>query len=244
MCVPRQQACTQPSVASVASGVTGEQDAEACDPLVDGGQIVLIDDMEDDDKNINHGGIDATWVMSDDKSNGCKWWDVVPIPGGRCGSQYAMRLTIAGLDEWGANVGFSLHSEVAPDGSSHDLPVNATDYTGIHFWAKSGSIPFHFEFKVVDVSGDPSGNQCTADASSTAPDACYVPFLHDELVDNHWRSYDIKFADLTRAKAPPGDAGTPKLDQVFQFQWGIPQDSRPTEWRQLDLWIDDVAWYR
>jgi hypothetical protein len=245
-CVPRADACTPPPFIPVDSGVANEGDSEACDVGDDSGQVTLIDDLEDGDTNIGgSGGVQGTWVESHDKTEGCRLFYVAPIPGGRCRSQYAARLTMAGLSDWGANIGFSLDAAAGTNGTV-DEPFDASPYTGIQFWAKSGTKPFSFQFKVVDVSGDPAGGICTADAGSTDPRACYVPFLDSKPADATWRLYRIPIGQLMRATPLTGASGPakPELTQVFQLLWGIPPDPQPGQWDQFDLWIDDVAWYR
>jgi hypothetical protein len=240
ICVPRAEACTPP-VASVTSGVLVESDGAACSALVEGGVATLIDDFESQDLEIHRGGVNGKWATFNDGSGGCGSVtpDIAPIPGGRCGSRFAMRLTATGLSDWGADVGFLVNV--------HDmtsLPLDTTAYTGIQFWAKSGSVPFGFQFKLVDVTGDPAGMECTPDAGTMDPRACFVPFLKERTVDTDWAFYQFPFSDLPRATPIPGAASKPRLDQVYQLLWGIPPDTTPDEWRQFILWIDDVAWYR
>lgn len=243
ICVPRAEACTPPPFASIAGAVSIEGDASDCSAPGDAGTARLIDDFESQDLEIHRGDVNGKWFTSNDNSGGCgsSSPDIELIPGGRCGSQYAMRLTAAGLSAWGADVGFPLNSDGTTNG-----PLDTTAYTGIQFWAKSGSVPFQLEFKLVDVTGDPAGMKCTPDAGTTDSRACYVPFLRDKPVDTHWEFYQIPFSALMRASSGAGSASAPRLDQVYELLWGIPPDSEddPNEWRQFVLWIDDIAWYR
>jgi hypothetical protein len=241
--VPRDLACVPPAQTPPNDG----GDAWSCDPPSDPADIVLISDLENKSLQITMGGVHATWFESDDQTGGCARKDVAPITDVRCdsNSHYAMRLTTAGLTNWGADVGFSPNPVPGTDEKQHG-PFDTSAYTGIEFWAKSGTIPFPFEFKVVDQSGDPSGGDCAVDASTTDPKACYIPFLARDTAETHWRKYRFPIAQLMLARtseAVSADAG-PNRSSIYQILWGIPPALHPADWHQYDLWIDDVAWYR
>jgi len=230
ICVPREQACKAPPTLPIASETVVANDAASCAASLDGGQVTLIDDFESQDLEIHRGGVNGKWFASNDHSGGCGTDppEIAPAPGQRCGSRYAMRLTETGLTDWGADVGFALNSD-----GEHNRPFDTTPYKGIQFWAKSGSIPFQFQFKLVDVTGDPAGMKCAVDAGPTDPRACYVPFLRERTVDTEWAPYQFPFM-----------GAKPHLDQVYELLWGIPTKDNPGDWQQYILWIDDVAWYR
>jgi hypothetical protein len=241
--VPRDRACDPPAQAPPSDG----GDALPCDPSTDPDDLVLIDDLENKSRQITMGGVHATWFESDDKTGGCARLDVAPLTDHRCrsDSHYAIRLTVAGLTDWGADVGFSPNPVPGTNENEHGA-FDTSPYTGIEFWAKSGTIPFPFEFKVVDQSGDPSGGVCDADASTDAQSACYIPFLSSDTAETHWRKYRFAIAQLMLARTAPtvsADAG-PTRATIYQILWGIPPALHPADWHQYDLWIDDVAWYR
>lgn len=241
-CVPRNEACIPPAAVSLASAVTGSEDAAACATPTDGQSVTLIDDLESQDLRVRRGGVNGHWFPSDDHSSGCASYAIAPIPGGRCGSQYAMRLTETGLSVWGAGIGFELNAGAGPNGL--DGPLDVSGYTGVQFWAKSGSVDFTFQFKLVDVTGDPGGLLCNADAGTTDPKACYVPFLAERSAFKEWKFYQVPFAELRRATESASDAGAPEVKLAYELLWGIPPDGQPTDWQQYVLWIDDIAWYR
>jgi len=243
--VPRDKACNPPAQAPPSDA----GDTWSCDTPTDPSELVLIDDLENTSRQITMGGVHATWVESDDQTGGCARPDVAPLNDFQCrsSSHYAMRLTMAGLTNWGANVGFSPNPVPVPgNNETLDGPFDTSAYTGVEFWAKSGTITFSFEFKVVDESGDPSGGECEVDAGMADPKACYVPFLALRTADSHWRKYRIPLAELMPARASEAtsaDAG-PNRSKIYQILWGIPPALHPSDWNQFDLWIDDVAWYR
>src|SRR5262245_49296809 len=97
-----------------------EADADAepkCPPEFDGAidPTLLVDDLEDRDGLIAPvGGRSGGWWVYSDGTGGsiAPPANAVPVPvrisGGRCGSQFAMRVTGQGFSDWGAgvNIGF------------------------------------------------------------------------------------------------------------------------------------------
>ncbi|HEY3595565.1 MAG TPA: hypothetical protein VGL13_16875, partial [Polyangiaceae bacterium] len=246
VCIPREGICALGLnlTGDAGSPATHVIEGGACDfGSFDGGIITPIDDVEDIDPNFSGGGVTSFWFESKDSSEGCGQFKIDPIPGGRCGSQYAVRLVMAGLSDWGAQVGFSLKPN--PASSTELEPLDISQYAGIQFLARSGSTstPPQLQVKLVDASGAPSAGQCRPDAGPQDPGACYIPFLKevDLANDSEWHAYRVSFAELTRNEVK---TSPPDLAHAYQILWGIAPALDPNEWGQFDLWIDDVAWYR
>ncbi len=115
-------------------------DSEPIDPTA------IIDDMESPNFMTampgNRGG--AWWAGGDDasKAQGAAIvpqdsFDAEAIPGGRCGSRYAVHVTGHGFMEWAvASVSFGYGS--VDGGAPNVLPYDASFRTGIDFWARIG----------------------------------------------------------------------------------------------------------
>jgi hypothetical protein len=239
-CVLLEQACAAPPYTPAPT------DAGSCLRAIDSSDRVLIDDFEDKNVEISSGGIRSEWRKFRDNSGGCAEMDVAPIADGcRPESHFAMRLTMAGLSSWGAEVGFSLAPD--PHDENKDLAFDTTAYTGVEFWARSGTIPFSFRFKVVDFRGDPAGGKCVQDAGTSDPSGCYNdPFFFEHVVTTGWTKLTVPLDQLEPSAATStlsADA-SPDRKQVYQMLWAIPQPSEAGDWHQFDLWIDDVAWFR
>lgn len=207
---------------------------------------------------INHGPVDPTALIDDlEDGNGAlpeistrngSWWitvdpsggvieppaDAAPpaerILGGRCESEYGMRITGSGFSEWGAvlTAGFRYTTEVAA--------IDASAYRGITFWARIGeehTSPVRVQFQ--DTSSEPNGGLCNAE--STGSDQCYdgwgtsLPTLSTE-----WQQFKIDFSTLSQRGF--GYAGT-EIDtaNLYGIDWNLDPNST------YDLWIDDVWFY-
>ena len=74
---------------------------------------LVIDDMEDQTQGISGSDSYGGWYVYDDETVGAHMtpppstpFTMEPIPGGRCASEYAMRLSGTGFSDWGAGMGF------------------------------------------------------------------------------------------------------------------------------------------
>src|SRR5215471_973698 len=122
--------------------------AEGGSQLCEDGPIpraLLIDDMEDKTQGIAGSDAYGSWyVYNDGSSSGHQTpapvteFEMELIPGGRCASEYAMRMSGTGFSIWGAGMGFDLGYGNLPDGSFGKIPVDARGYSGVRFWARVG----------------------------------------------------------------------------------------------------------
>lgn len=198
----------------------------------------VIDDIEDGDGVIAQtaGRNGSWWVVADGSLGGTIMppSDQAPsaerIPGGHCGSSYAMRLTGQGFTDWGATLtmGFRYTSQAET--------IDASPFRGAMFWARVGdtnSSGIRVQFQ--DVSTRPEGGRCSDESGS--PDACYNGFGTELLpIDTQWRLYKIDFSRTTqRDFGYRADA----LDtsQLYAMEWNLEANSI------FDLWVDDVWFY-
>ena len=203
----------------------------------------VIDDMEMPDyMTVRAGGRSgAWWAGGDAKSPGAA---ITPngdapaeaIPGGRCGSKYAMHVTGHGFTEWSV-LSVSMGWGSVDGGAEQLLPSNADFRTGVTFWARIGDTSSNkVRLAMTDKYSRPEGGFCV-EASTDMSVACYDTHGVDlTQLDTTWKQYRIPFAGLTqrhfglpRERLDPGSIYTVE----FQFATVTP----------VDFWVDDVAFY-
>jgi hypothetical protein len=158
-----------------------------------------------------------------------------PIPGGRCGSQYAAHATGYGFSEW-AVLSVSMGWGSTDGGIPGLLPHDASFRQGITFWARIGDTSTNqVRFALSDKYTRPEGGFCVEDG--TLETDCFdlfgVPLTR---LSTTWTQYRIPFAGLTQRgfglKRPAFDNGSIYTIE-FNFQPGT----------VFDLWVDDIAFY-
>jgi endoglucanase len=187
----------------------------------------VIDDAEDNNNQLLvQGGRNGYWyTYVDDKKS-----TVTPpaktkflqTADGASGSKFAARMN-GQISKEGdplyAGLGFSLTD---PKG-----PYDATQYTGISFWAKAGSGTKNVRLKVPDVNTDPQGKVCTE---------CFNDFGADLTLTEQWKKYTIPFAAMKQMDGW-GNPNPPTIDKskIYGVQWQV--NDRGASY---DVWIDDV----
>jgi hypothetical protein len=217
-----------------AAGATGSE----CE--IDHGPVdptALIDDLED-----GNGALPAistrngSWWISTDTSGGIIEPPAEAAPpaerilGGRCESEYAMRVTGSGFTEWGAvlTAGFRYTTEVAS--------IDASAYRGVTFWARVGedhTSPVRVQFQ--DTSSEPNGGVCNPE--STGTDQCYDGWgTALTTIGTEWQQFRIAFSTLgQRGFGYAGEAID--TSNLYTIEWNLEQNST------YNLWIDDVWFY-
>jgi hypothetical protein len=208
--------------------------------------------------DVNNGPIDPTAVIDDlEDGNGSlpaiatrngSWWistdmtagtiepppDASPpaerILGGRCDSEYAMRVTGSGFTEWGAVLSLGFRYTTAIES------IDASSYRGVRFWAKVGenhTSATRVQFQ--DSSTQPEGGKCNPD--STGTDQCYDGFGTTlTTINDEWQEFQLEFSTLTQREFGFGaDALDPAT--LYDIEWNF--DPNAT----FDLWIDDLWFY-
>jgi hypothetical protein len=204
----------------------------------------LIDDMEGGTSAIAMiGGRNGAWWAGGDATpggviqpNGLMTPEV--IPGGRCGSHYAQRVTGYGFTDWGAVVVMNFRYGTLPDagGTMGDLPIDAHFRTGITFWARIGDTSSNnIRFSVGDEHSQPEGGLCIP--NGPIGQNCYDTFgVPLPQLTTEWQHFQIPFLGLTQLGfgVPAPTVDTSNLYTVqFSLQPGT----------IFDLWIDDISFY-
>jgi hypothetical protein len=217
------------------AGGTGSECSSAFGPI---DPTALIDDMEDANALVattaSRNG--SWWVVSDGTASGTIQppSDQAPpperVPGGHCGSNYAMRVTGQGFTNWGAliSAGFRYTSQAES--------IDASAFRGVMFWARTGdtnSSAVRVQFQ--DASTRPEGGKCNP--VDGTPDACYNGFgTVLSPLGTDWRLYKLDFSRMTQR-----DFGyrSDALDtaHLYDIEWGVEASTI------FDLWNDDVCYY-
>jgi hypothetical protein len=189
----------------------------------------MIDDMEDGDKRVLQGtGRDGWWYTTGDGSSPSAAISEEPIsaiPGGRDGSLFSARALGQGFTVW---AGFGLFFGQATD---TNLLYDASAWTGISFWIRSGAGTLNTQIMVGDASSDDRGGICNLRQGT-----CYNAFSSFVTARNDWTYVELPFADL--ARHPYGLTETFDSSRVGGVYIGLPTN------QSFDVWIDDLAFYR
>jgi len=209
---------------------------EAIDPTA------VIDDMEAPDYMTVRaaGRSGAWWAGGDAESPGgaiTPSGDAAaePIPGGRCGSQYAMHVTGHGYSLW-ALLSVSMGWGSVDGGAAGLLPNDNSFRTGLTFWARIGDTSSNqVRLAISDKYSNPAGGFCVDGGAMDV--ACYDTHGVDlTQLDTSWRQYRIPFGGLTQRgfglEREQLDAGS---IYTIEFQFN------PTS--VFDFWLDDISFY-
>ncbi|MGA3124187.1 MAG: hypothetical protein ABSF69_25795 [Polyangiaceae bacterium] len=147
----------------------------------------------------------------------------IQSPGGANGLAFAAHMmgkVSSSGDPQYAGMGFSFTN---PKG-----PYDATQYTGVAFYAKVGpGSQKAVRLKVPDVNTDPDGKVCTE---------CFNDFGADLDLTEQWKKYVIPFAQMSQMEG----WGAPQKDHIdksklFGMQWQV---NKPGA--SYDIWVSNV----
>jgi hypothetical protein len=227
------------------AGTTGTAMQNCGDPNQPIDPTAMIDDMENPNPatsmSPNRGG--SWWAGGDDasKTNGAV---IDPdgsvtaeaIPGGRCGSMYAARVTGRGFGVWAVmNVSFGWGP--VDGGADAILPYDAQGRTGITFWARVGDTSSNqVRLNVTDKWSNDAGGICDKTVAS-GPTACYDHFgVQLTQLDVGWHQYRVPFAFLSQQ-----GFGLPRptvdTTALYTIDFNLPTG------QVFDLWVDDISFY-
>jgi hypothetical protein len=206
--------------------------SDAVDPTA------VIDDMEDQNELLPmiDGRTGGWWTAGDGTSDA----SIVPaagtptipepVPGGRCGSKFAMRVTSQDFTEWGSMLGLTFIY-----GSSAMAPYDASSRRGITFWARIGDTSTNrVRLAIGDVNSEPAGGVCS---DAGGEQGCYDTFgvLLTDL-DRVWKRYEVPFEGLSQQNfgLQAERLDVERLYTIhFMFEPGA----------VVDLGVDDISFY-
>ena len=223
-------------------GSIGNGTINCGDPYAPIDPTAIIDDMETPDYMTVRaaGRAGAWWAGGDTASPGAA---IQPsgdapaeiIPGGRCGSKYAMHVTGQGYTSWAVlsvSMGWG-----SVDGGAPGLLPNDDDYrTGVTFWARIGDTSSNkVRFAISDKYSRPEGGFCVENGAMDV--ACYDTFGVDlTQLDTTWRQYRIPFGGLTQR-----EFGLPRPSVDSSSIYTIEFNFNPVT--PFDFWVDDISFY-
>lgn len=191
-------------------------------PIASGG-TVLIDDLEDGDRNVPaRATLSGLWFTVQDGTGGtlspASSATLVPVSGGAAGSARAMHVSGSGFTQWGAGVGMSL--------SAYQCSYDATAQKGITFYAKGTGklLVSAATLQTVPVSG---GGSCTG--------ACNDHFHTTFTLTNTWTPYTVPWTALKQAGWGTSATFLPSAMRYLQWSFGANIT--------FDVWVDTVSFY-
>lgn len=212
-----------------------QQDADCKAPgIVD--PTLLIDDMEDGDSLLATVGIrnGGWWISSDGTSTTTPPAEQAPpaerILGGRCGSEYAMRVSGSGFSEWGAVMSATFRF------TDEAQPFDASAYRGISFWARVGEDnESTVRAQVQDSSTHILAGVCNPESGT--PDECYNGFgMQLDEIGTEWKKFTLQFDALAQRDGWGYRAEATDPTALYDLEWNLDPD------REFDFWVDDI-WF-
>jgi endoglucanase len=177
-----------------------------------------IDDLEDGDVEIlARDGREGTWFAFDDASGGTRT-DPEIAPAERDGSRNALCLDGSNFTRWGGGFGFPLSGVGVAR-----LPYDASNYTGVSFWARGSST--QFRFMLVDKYSDPTASLCSG---------CNDHFNFSFTPSADWQKFTFGWREARQIGfGDPQPSVCPAALYAFQAQWPSNQS--------FELCLDDIA---
>jgi hypothetical protein len=219
------------------NGIACGDSNQAIDPTA------LIDDMEASDPAIAMigGRIGSWWAGGDPNSpagsitpNGLAASE--PIPGGRCGSMQAVRITGQGFAEW-AVLTTTMRWDSVDGGATAAQPYNAQGRSGVRFWARVGDTSTdQIRFSISDKYSRPEGGLCVENGpiGETCYDTHGTPLTG---LGTSWRQFQIPFSGLTQRQfGLPRPEGL-DTSAIYTIDFNFPMES------VFDFWLDDISFY-
>lgn len=157
------------------------------------------------------------------------------IPGGRCGSSYAMHVTGQGFSVW-AVLSVSMGWEPGDGAAARLLPNDNSLRTGVTFWARIGDTSSNrVRLALSDKYTNEWGGICVLNGAADV--ACYDTHgVNLTQLDTTWRQYRIPFGGLTQR-----DFGLQRDHLDASSIYTIEFQFNPSS--VFDFWLDDLSFY-
>ncbi len=197
-------------------------------PVGDGTAFV-IDDLEDDDKEIakSDGRASAWFYESDGTPTGMltpTLADLGPVAGGADGTAQAIHVNGDGFTTWGIVLGVGLNESMGLR-----CPYDASAYGGISFYAKGGG---KIRFALAESAIYPAalGGTCVSPKDAE----CFSTHGVELALTADWKKYDIAWTDVKQGNWGLQAALDPKTIMLVQF-------AASNENMPYDFWIDELS---
>jgi hypothetical protein len=227
------------------AGATGTTGASADCTMDMGTTDNTISDFEDGSGSVlPNGNRNGGWYSYVDTAATCM---VMPppngtataaeIPGGRCGSMFAMRFQGMGCSVFGAGVGTDLAAPAAGDAgtttAAAKTPYDVSAYTGVSFWVRAdkGS-SLRFKMPMTDDTKTTDGGSCVEAATAK----CSDDFGANIALTKNWVKKTVLFSAMKQEGWGKKFTWTPAHVTSIQFQ--VPVVAA------FDVWIDDVSFVK
>jgi hypothetical protein len=165
--------------------------------------------------------------------------------GGRCGmSNFAQHVSGGGFTTYGPSLSNDFLYKDAMTMMVVGVPMDASMYTGIMFWArkgdKAGAAPT-LRLIVNDVTTHELGGVCDPKAAPGSggmkSNACWDGWMTEKALPSTWTLVKVPFTVLKQGGfGMKGDAIQP--DKLYGLTFQMPNMAT------FDFWIDDVAFYK
>lgn len=154
-------------------------------------------------------------------------------------SVLAMHVSGGGFTTYGPTLSHDLVYPAEDEGYT-GTPIDASEYTGVMFWARKGDMQGlspAIGITINDASSHPAGGYCDAEATpKPGSDACFDGWFAQKPVTSKWTLVKIPFSSLKQQgfgkEAMAFDPAT-----VHGITLNLPMQN-------FEFWIGDVAFYK
>lgn len=164
--------------------------------------------------------------------------------GGRCGSSFAQHVSGSGFTSYGPSLSQDFLYKDGETAMVVGMPIDASDYTGVMFWARkgdtAGATPT-LRLIVNDETTHELGGICDPKAApgagGKASDACWDGWMTERAMASTWTLVKVPFSVLKQGGfGKKGEAI--KADKLYGLTFQMPNMAK------FDFWIDDVSFYK
>ncbi len=175
----------------------------------------------------------GAWYTYNDETMGAMQAPIVgdpflmtKVPKANGASQYAANTTGNGFTTWGAGFGFDLNN----DGVAKKA-FDASQYTGITFWALAGAGgATSIRFNVGD-------SQTTQEAGKCPAGMCGDDFGATLTLSADWQKFTFRFADMKAVNWSKANLAAIDKAGLYAVHFQASQNTT------FDIWIDDISFF-
>lgn len=163
---------------------------------------------------------------------------------GRCGSSFAQHVSGKGFTSYGPSLSQDFLYKDAMTEMVVGMPIDASAYTGVMFWARkgdsAGAAPT-LRLIVNDVTTHELGGVCDPKAAPGSggmmSSACWDGWMTEKALPSNWTLVKVPFSVLKQGGfGMKGEAIKP--DKLYGLTFQMPNMAA------FDFWIDDVSFYK